>query len=80
MSTGFPACASPTVNPDWWDAASSRADRHRAVTLCHRCPIHRACLEQARRQPPRDLIQAGLRWDKRGQPHDPFPTASARKE
>lgn len=80
MSTGVPACASPAVNPDWWDAASPRADRQRAVALCHGCPIRPACLQQARLQPPRGLIQAGLRWDKRGQPHTPFPAAPTRKD
>lgn len=80
MSTGPPACASPAVDPDWWDAASPRADRWRAVALCRSCPISLACLEQARLQPPRGLIQAGLRWDKNGTPHDPFPANPAQKD
>lgn len=54
------------VNPCWWDAEASRADRERAHAICMTCPVRLACLRDAKASNVVGVQRAGVIWTKSG--------------
>lgn len=54
MTTSWPAetanCTRPGVDPNWFTAEATAAQRHHAQRTCIGCPAAQACLDTAREQ------------------------------
>lgn len=58
------------ADPEDWDLTASERQRLHAVAICAQCPVNAQCLEDAQRNPPYGMIQAGFGWRGSAEPVD----------
>jgi WhiB family redox-sensing transcriptional regulator len=58
---GWPACADPGVDPEWFFpiSASDTGRTRPALATCQRCEVHKSCLRHALRTPETSGIWGG---------------------
>jgi hypothetical protein len=57
----FASCAADD-DPDCWDMSAEQRQRVHALAVCLACPVYGPCLEDAKLDPPKGLIQAAFGW------------------